>query len=639
MKETQFINQNKEKWRKFENAYKANSHNPDELSHLFVEITEDLSYARTHYPKRTVRVYLNNLAQDVFTSLYRIRNNPFSRFIHFWTKSLPLEAYRMRKDMLFALLVFVLGAGIGIISMADDINYADVILGSGYVDMTNQHIADYIKDLEAGRDPGSPLQVYATSDAWPMFVRIFKNNIQVAFFTFISGLIFGIGTLFFLMYNSIMVGTFQSYFYFKGLLLKKSLLYATFLTIWIHGAFEISAIVLSAACGFTMGRSIMFPKTMTRLQSLQQGAKRGLKVFIGLSVFILLAAILESWVTRMYLMENWVKLLIILASFIIMFVVFVFIPFLVARKYPEEVEIKDNPSYNPHVVFNLYSIRNIADVMTDTFRLYRRLYAKTLGFLFLFILPVSFVYLYFSYNENAFYYNDKNMYFYENCMLLFGVGPYDWWLPTVFWPLITGIFLANVFYRLQKNEEKHVDKSYWKFMLQHGLELGILFLPLSLLYQYSPGLLLIFVMFVYPLYLPVFYAMTHAKGHFFTRLGEGLSAGTNGYGNGIGVYFLLFMLCGVFFALFTSQLYYILEELITWHLETRFTYYAAILQLIKAGFFTLFWFHFIKLMTLAFALVYYHVLEAKTSKGLYAKLDAFGKSNKYYETQTEEGSL
>ena len=39
MKETQFINQNKDKWRKFENAYKANSHNPDELSHLFVEIT------------------------------------------------------------------------------------------------------------------------------------------------------------------------------------------------------------------------------------------------------------------------------------------------------------------------------------------------------------------------------------------------------------------------------------------------------------------------------------------------------------------------------------------------------------------------------------------------------------------------
>lgn len=639
MKETQFINQNKEKWRKFENAYKANSHNPDELSNLFVEITEDLSYARTHYPKRTVRVYLNNLAQDVFTSLYRIRNKPFSRFVSFWTKSLPLEAYRMRKDMLLALIIFVLGAGIGVISMADDIEYAKVILGEGYVEMTDQHIEQYVTALENGKDPGSPLQVYGDSDAWPMFSQIFFNNIKVGFFMFILGLVFGIGTLILLVSNSIMVGTFQSYFYFKGLVIKKALLYTTFLTIWIHGAFEISAIVLSAACGFTLGRSIMFPKTMTRLQSLQHGAKRGLKVFIGLAVFIFLAAILESWVTRQYLMPDWVKLMIILVSFAIMFFVFVFIPFMVARKYPDEVDIKDNPAYNPLVKFNLYAIRNIADNMTDTFRLYRRLYGKTLASLFKFVLPVTFVYLYFSYLENGFYFNDKNMYFYENCMLLFGVKPYNWVLPLFFWPAITGIFLSNLSWNIQQKEDPEFNRpSYWKFMLQHSLEITLLFMPISLMYQFSPGWVMIVSMFALPIYLPVFYTITNAKGNFFDRMGAGFSAGINGYGNGIAIYFLLFLLSMVFLALFTSQLYYLTEEFLRWHLETRFENFAAILQVIKSVFFAVFYFHMIKLLVVAFTLSYYHIVESTTSKALFGKLENFGKTNKYYEIQ-EEGSI
>ena len=40
--------------------------NPDELTKLFVEITDDLSYTRTFYNKRSVRVYLNYLSQLVF---------------------------------------------------------------------------------------------------------------------------------------------------------------------------------------------------------------------------------------------------------------------------------------------------------------------------------------------------------------------------------------------------------------------------------------------------------------------------------------------------------------------------------------------------------------------------------------------
>ena len=71
MKEQKFINQNKEKWLRFEqlgSKKKKGKINPDELSSLFISITDDLSYARTYYKNRSVRVYLNKLAGSIFFS-------------------------------------------------------------------------------------------------------------------------------------------------------------------------------------------------------------------------------------------------------------------------------------------------------------------------------------------------------------------------------------------------------------------------------------------------------------------------------------------------------------------------------------------------------------------------------------------
>ncbi len=641
MKETSFINQNKDKWRKFEKAYQTGSQNPDELSNLFIEITEDLSYAQTHYAKRTVRIYLNNLAQDVFNKLYKIKNRPFERFVMFWTKSLPLEAYRMRKDMLLALVVFFIAAGIGIVSTADNINYAKVILGDAYVNMTNQHINEYVHDLEMGRDPGSPLKVYATGSSLPDFAMIFFNNIRVGFFTFVLGILFGVGTLFFLAYNGIMVGTFQSYFYFKGktiksaALAKSSLLYSTFLTIWIHGAFEISALVLSAACGFTLGRSLIFPRTMTRLQSLQEGTKKGLKVFIGLSLFILLAAVLESYVTRLYSMPEWLKLFIIFGSFAIMFMVFVFVPFQVAKKYPDEIKVADNPAYNHNSPIQLYNIRSFTEVMTDAFRLYRRLYDKTFSFLWKFLLPVSLIYLWINFDYNFYYYNN-DMLWYDNCSMLFGLDYFSWELTVFFWPIITGIFIAHIFYYLKLKDDKiNLTKSYWQFMVQHGFEIALVFFPISLANQFLPGILMFLMMFTYPFLLPGMYGLTHHKGNYFERFGRGFVFGAEAYATGIALFWVLFLLIGIFFALFTSQVYYVLEEFLRWHLETRYENFQAIMQFIKSALFMFFYFHMIKLFALAYSLIYYHIFETRTSSNLYSKLDKFGKQNKFHESLSE----
>ena len=379
MKETKFIEQNKEKWHRFEQLSESKSKDPEELSSLYMDITDDLSYAQTFYNRRTVRVYLNQLAQRVYTSLHIQKGESFKKVFTVWKVSLPLEIYRARKNLLFAFVVFAIWAAIGAISTHYDPDFTANVIGADYVKMTEENIAK-----------GNPLKVYETDSNLGMFIDITTNNLRVAFYTFIFGIFFTIGSHIFLFQNSIMIGTFQYYFATKGLLIT------SFLGIWIHGAFEISALVLAAGAGITMGNGWLFPKNYSRLQSLQLSAKRGLKIMLSLVPFIILAGFLESYVTANYLeLAEWTKWTLILLSFAIILFYYVIYPTIVARKYPELVTEEETVNVFPNSGFNLQKIRTIGQILSDTFRFYRLHFSKFFRINILIVFPLILILTYF----------------------------------------------------------------------------------------------------------------------------------------------------------------------------------------------------------------------------------------------------
>ena len=322
MKETSFIDQNQKKWDRFEKLYASKSEDPEELSDLYMDITNDLGYAQTFYKRRTVRVYLNQLAQKVFSGVHKQKGEPFKKLIHVCKVSLPLEIYRSRKNLLFAFIAFLIYALIGAVTTFVNPDFPRIVLGDGYVDLTLENIAK-----------GNPLGVYDSEDQTAMFIAITTNNLKVAFLTFFVGFFFTIGTHLLLFSNGVMLGSFQSYFYTKGLLLT------SFLGIWIHGAFEISSIVLAGGAGITVGSGLLFPGSYSRLQALQLSAKRGLKIMLSLVPFIIAAGFLESFVTHNYdVLPDWSKWLIIAFSFSMILFVYVIYPIIVARKYPHLIE-------------------------------------------------------------------------------------------------------------------------------------------------------------------------------------------------------------------------------------------------------------------------------------------------------------
>ena len=305
MREAQFLKQNAEKWKQYEQELPANIPT-DTLANRFVELTDDLSYARTFYSKSNTEKYLNGLAASFHQKIYRNKKEKKSRIFWFWQYELPVLFKHYQKQFLYAFLLFVLFALMGALSAKYDENFVRLILGDDYVNMTAENI-----------EKGDPFGVYKQSGSLFMFLRIAFNNIMVSFWGYALGITLSLGTVWMLLRNGIMMGSFQYYFITKGLGTK------FILVVFIHGTLELWSIIIAGAAGMILGNSILFPGTYTRMQSFLRGGKDGLKIVIGLIPLFITAAFFEGFVTRHTEMPMAVSLAILIGS--LLFIVWYFI--------------------------------------------------------------------------------------------------------------------------------------------------------------------------------------------------------------------------------------------------------------------------------------------------------------------------
>ena len=282
MNEIQFLHKNIKKWEAFEAILDNNSPaNPDELSELFINLTDDLAYSRTYFPQTKATQYLNQLAQKAHRIIYQNQANNKNRIKTFWATEFPLLIYASRKEIFVSFSILVISVLIGILSTKYDEGFTRIILGDGYVNMSLSNI-----------QKGDPLAVYKSMNQVDMFLGITINNIKVSFLAFAMGIFTPIGAGFIMLKNGVMLGTFHSFLSEQGFLLD------SIATIWVHGTYEIFAITVAGGAGIVIGNSIIFPKTYSRIESFRRGALRGSKMVIGLIPVFIVAGFLEGFVTR-----------------------------------------------------------------------------------------------------------------------------------------------------------------------------------------------------------------------------------------------------------------------------------------------------------------------------------------------------
>lgn len=153
--------------------------------------------------------------------------------------------------------------------------------------------ADQVREMQGMYDPvaghlGHPAERAASED-WVMFGYYVMHNIGIAFQTFASGLLLGVGSAFFLFYNGMVIGAVAGH-------LSEIGFGQTFWSFVIaHGAFELSAIALAGAAGLELGWALIAPGRLTRSEALKRAARTSVLLVCGVMLFLLIAAFIEAY--------------------------------------------------------------------------------------------------------------------------------------------------------------------------------------------------------------------------------------------------------------------------------------------------------------------------------------------------------
>ena len=608
MKETQFIQQNKAKWQSFESIIAKETIDPEKLRDIFLQVTDDLSFARTFYPNRSVRVYLNGLAKQVFNKTHQHKKTQKNRLMSFWTEELPRIVYESRRAFRLSFFVFVGSMLIGAFSSAMDPEFVRTILGDAYVNMTLDNIAE-----------GDPMRVYKESKEMGMSVGITLNNLQVAFLTFLLGIVYLIGSIGILISNGVMVGSFQYFFYEQGFLLE------SFLTIWMHGTLEISAIIIAGAAGITMGRGLVFPGTYSRAKAFQLSAKRGLKIMIGISPVFVLAGFIEGYVTRHTELPNIFRALFILSC--LAFVVGYYVSYPLYKKKKGFEEDEKNYKLQPDNLhqFAYYKIKNSAQLFTDSFLFFSRHFGKMALLFFIFSL------LYVLFNGFVMDVVLRDIFIFEYSpfekikeipQLFYNVNE-KWLYP--FNAILYTLILFIIFFLFEKRAQVITleETSSNTVLMLIGKVFGLLIvsaLSVALL-AFDNFLIILLIPGLFPFLFLWAYAIYKGKVNFISALGKTFSMYSANFSIVLGLSFSIFLIFVFFYSFNQLLLFWLIVDMLAWNLsldQSALDELINMLLLLFAHFNVVLGF---TIYTIGGAFSYYSFSEELEAKSLLEKID------------------
>jgi uncharacterized membrane protein SpoIIM required for sporulation len=123
-----------------------------------------------------------------------------------------------------------------------------------------------------------------------MTTGIQTNNITVTFMAFGGGVFAGLGTLFALVYNGLLFGMVM------GLCVKHQF-WAIPVFVSGHGVIELTAIFMAGGAGFLIGKALLIPGDMRRIDALVTNGLLAIKLMLGTIPMLLVAGLIEGFIS------------------------------------------------------------------------------------------------------------------------------------------------------------------------------------------------------------------------------------------------------------------------------------------------------------------------------------------------------
>jgi len=251
----------------------------NDMARLYRATTSDLALAKRDFPRNEVTVYLNQLVARAHAVVYRSEPLALRRLWHFATTDFP-RLFRATWIFTFtAALFFILPA-----------------IASGLVTYVRPESATLLLPPQAHR----LISIVEDKELWidiPVEERpyasafIMRNNIQVSFLAFASGLTAGLLTLWVLFFNGLMIGTLTGLTAFHGIGFE----------LWTfvigHGVIELTIIFIAGGSGLMLGWAILRPGLMRRRDALAQAARKAVYLLLGAVPWLVVAGTIEGFIS------------------------------------------------------------------------------------------------------------------------------------------------------------------------------------------------------------------------------------------------------------------------------------------------------------------------------------------------------
>lgn len=237
----------------------------------------DLAHARRRFPGDAVVVRLEQLVPRGRQCVY---NAPASRrsLWEFFSTTYWRRVRERRLILAISFLCLAVPTLLGGYWAWRDPGPASGLVSSQYQSVTQP------------RAPGQSLGESVDQES-ALAGEIFTNNIRVTFVAFAGGLLLGLGTLWVLLQNGVLLGV------VGGLAIGSGNGRPFFELVTAHGVLELSCIIVSGAAGLRLGWAIIDPGTRPRGEALREEARAAIEIVLGTAPWLVVAGLVEGFLT------------------------------------------------------------------------------------------------------------------------------------------------------------------------------------------------------------------------------------------------------------------------------------------------------------------------------------------------------
>jgi uncharacterized membrane protein SpoIIM required for sporulation len=247
-----------------------------ELSLLYRQTAADLAAMREDRSSVHFARYVNQLLGRAHNTIYSGRRaNPAAMFSFFWD-IYPSIFRRNLKQCLLSVLIFTVAGFVGAVLTYQNPDFKVKLLGPQMVETIDRH--------EMWTHSIVGIKPLASS-------AIMTNNMSVGFMTFALGITAGLGTIYMMAFNGLLIGVIGMACWLSGMSLQLWSFVAQ------HGVLELPAIFIAGGAGLRIAQGLLFPGLLPRRESLARAGLEAVQLVLGTIPILIIAGLIEAFVS------------------------------------------------------------------------------------------------------------------------------------------------------------------------------------------------------------------------------------------------------------------------------------------------------------------------------------------------------